>query len=84
MKKFPFEYTVCKQPDNELFYKQCLAFERKFPALLKYNILEDVDGSLYQAYHHKSGDFAVVNDCVSGCLYVESEFDLLPYFKDTQ
>ena len=81
MKKFPFEYIICKQPDNELFKKQCLAFERKFPSLRKENVLEDVDGSLYQEYHHKSGDFVVVNDYVSGCLYVESEFDLLPYFS---
>ena len=80
-KRFNFEYTICDQPDEELFQKQCAAFEKKFPDIRKENVLEDVDGSLYQTYHHTDGDFIVSNDYNVGCLYVESDFDLIPYFE---
>lgn len=79
-----FEYTICTQPDEELFKKQCAAFEKKFPNLVKFIRLEDVDGSAWQTYHHEKGDFEVVNDCNIGCLYVESDFDLEPYFKESK
>ena len=79
-----FEYTICEQPDVELFRKQCSAFEKRFPNIAKDEILEDVDGSIYQTYHHEKGDFTVNNDCYLGCLYVESDFDLLPYFEEEE
>ena len=79
--KLPYFYMICKQPDEDLFHRQCAAFERKFPNLRKDDLLEDVDGSAYQTYHHEAGDFVVRNDCYVGCLYVESDFDLVPYFK---
>lgn len=77
-----FEYEICNQADEELFKKQCAAFEKKFQTLEKEALLEDVDGSAWQMYHHEKGDFEVVNDCNIGCLYVESDFDLEPYFKE--
>ena len=80
MKK-KFEYTICEQTDKELFRKQCLAFEKRFPNITKDDVLEDVDGSAYQTYHHEKGDFVVSNDYYVGCLYVESDFDLEPYFR---
>lgn len=82
--EFKFEYTICTQFDEELFKKQCKAFEKKFPNIEKEPLLEDVDGSSYQTYHHEGGDFVVANDYDIGCLYVESDFDLLPYFKEEQ
>ena len=83
-KKFAFEYTICSQADDELFQKQCTAFERKFPDMVKERVLEDVDGSKFQTYHHTNGKIVVSNDYAIGCLYVDSEFDLLPYFKEEQ
>lgn len=76
-----FEYTICPQFDEKLFKKQCVAFKEKFPNIKKEPLLEDVDGSAYQTYHHNCGDFVVANNYGIGCLYVESDFDLLPYFK---
>ena len=81
-KKFNFRYTICAQPDEALFRKQCRAFEKKFPDLRKEKLLEDVDGSSYQKYYHTAGEFVVSNDYYIGCLYVESNFDLEPYFED--
>ena len=80
-KNFSFRYTICEQSDEKLFQKQCRAFEKKFLNLRKGKLLEDVDGSSYQIYYHTAGEFVVANDCYIGCLYVESDFDLLPYFE---
>ena len=64
---------------------RCAAIERRFPNIRKDEVLEDVDGSSYQIYYHSEGMIRVCNDYCLGDLYVEPEFDLLPYFKeDTQ
>lgn len=81
MKNHEFSLTVCNQPDEDLFQKQCAAIEKHIPNLKKDSLLEDVDGSSYQKYHHEKGDITVSNDYYVGCLYVDADFDLLPYFK---
>ena len=75
-----FEYNICNQADEALFYKQCAAIEKSVPFLKKENLLEDVDGTLVQKYSSQSGAVVVRNDVQIDALYVQSEFDLLPYF----
>ena len=75
-----FEYNVCNQADEELFYKQCAAIEKAISFLKKEPLLEDVDGTLVQKYVAPSGKITVRNDVQTDALYVLSEFDLLPYF----
>lgn len=79
-RKLQFFYGICDVPDEEYFYKQCAAIEAHIPNLSKEKLLEDVDGSAYQIYHHVQGEIRVCNDYCYGDLYVESDFDLLPYF----
>lgn len=81
LKDYEFHYTICNQFDGEIFDKQCTAMEKRFPNLKKEKLLEDVDGTALQLYHHENGDIHIVNDYVVGCVYVDSDFDLLPYFK---
>lgn len=76
-----FEYNVCNQADEDLFYKQCTAIEKAVPSLRKESLLEDVDGTLVQKYRSPSGWVTVRNDVQTDALYVQSEFDLLPYFS---
>ena len=76
----PHFYLICSQPDNELFKKQCAALEKKFPDMQKLPLLEDVDGSAYQTYRHEKGTIRVGDDRCLWCLYIEADFDLLPYF----
>lgn len=76
-----FEYTVCNQADTELFYKQCSALEKRFPGMIVNDILKDVNGSIIQQYTHDRGRIIVKNDTQVDALYVTSDFDLLPYFK---
>lgn len=77
-----FEYNICNQADEELFYKQCAAIETSVPALSKLSLLEDVDGTLVQKYVSSLGTISVRNDVPVGALYVLSEFDLLPFFRN--
>lgn len=76
-----FDYNICNQADEKLFEKQCRALELKIPNLQASNLLEDVDGTLIQTYHHSNGEIKVINDTQVDALYVISEFDLLPYFS---
>ncbi|MBQ7493292.1 MAG: hypothetical protein IJT47_02560 [Selenomonadaceae bacterium] len=80
-KNLPYFYGIYDNPDEDLFHRQCVALEKKFPAMRKDKLLQDVDGSLLQIYHHERGSIRVCNDYCLGDLYVESDFDLLPYFN---
>lgn len=76
-----YEYNICNQADEKLFEKQCRALELKVPNLQAENLLEDVDGTLIQIYHHSKGEIKVINDIQVDALYVLSDFNLLPYFS---
>ena len=80
-RELPYFYAICDTPDELLFQKQCAAIEKNIPHLKKLPLLEDVDGSSYQEYHRPDGIINVCNDFCFGGLYVESDFDLLPYFN---
>ena len=80
-KKYKYSYTICNQPDEEIFYKQCKALEKYLPGLIKEKLLEDIDGSLYQKYQHNKGEIIVCNHIPIGAVYVDSDFDLLLYFE---
>ena len=79
-KEYAYHYSICTNQNDELFVKQCEAIEKHIPKLTKDELFEDIDGSSYQIYHHANGDIEVSNDYYVGALYVESDFDLLPYF----
>lgn len=76
-----FQYGICTEPDEDIFYRQCKALEKRFPGMKKEELLEDVDGTLIQGYIHPAGEITVRNDFYVGAVWVESEFDLRPYFK---
>lgn len=77
-----FDYTISNRADMELFYKQCAALEKNIPGMKALELLEDVDGTLVQRYHHANGAVIVKNDTQVDALYVQSDFDLLPYFSN--
>lgn len=77
-------YGIYDNPDEELFKKQCAALEKNIPNLRRAQLLEDADGSSYQHYKHPLGEVVVSNDYAFGDLYVESDFDLEPYFEQKQ
>ena len=80
-KKYAYSYNVCDQANEELFHKQCAALVKYIPGLEPERLLQDVDGTLIQMYHHKRGEIKVVNDRDTWALYIDSDFDIDPYFE---
>ena len=78
-----YNCTIYDVPSEKYFKNQCAAIEKHIPNLAKEKLLADVDGSLIQIYNHAKGEIRVCNDYMINCLYVESDFDLEPYFKET-
>ena len=76
-----FSYTICNRADKKIFRMQCAALEKYIPGLQKEIFLHDVDDSLLQKYCHPKGMIKVVSDTVVDAVYVDSDFDLLLYFK---
>ena len=80
-KKFKYQYTICNVPDDDLFKKQCEALEKHISNLSNKGLVEDVDLSSYQHYSLNGKELVVKNDYYIGCLYIDSDFDIEPYFQ---
>lgn len=76
-----FEYTICNQANEGVFYKQCEALEKNVTNIQKGNLIQDVDSSLLQYYDYNGKKVIVYNDKDIGAVYVKSEIDLLPFFR---
>lgn len=78
---YRFFYSICDQFAPDLFPKQCAALEKHIPNLQKVRLLEDVDSSTWQFYSSPHGELVVRNDYSINELYIESDFDIEPYFS---
>lgn len=76
-----FEYTIYTVPDEDIYKRQCRALEKHIPGLTKLYELEDADGSLISIYKKGGSEIKVSNDYQIGGVFVDSEIDLLPFFK---
>lgn len=77
-----FHYNICTEPDKEIFDKQCKALEKHIPNLIKSDLLDDVDGSTTQLYKLNGKDISVHNSNYIGAVYIDSQIDLNPFFKN--
>ncbi len=75
-----FHYDICTVNDKAIFKKQCAALEKNIHDIVKGKLLEDVDGSQTQIYTLNNKEITVHNSLYIGCVYVDSEIDLEPYF----
>jgi len=75
-----FEYLICNNPNEEIFYKQCAALEKHIPGLKKEESLQDVDNSLIQVYWFKNKKIKVLNDFYLNMVHIESEIDIESFF----
>lgn len=76
-----YKYTICNFADEEIFYRQCRALEKHIPDLKQGRFLDCLDDTLVQYYQHPKGRIEVRNDADVDVVYVDSEFDLHPYFE---
>lgn len=75
-----FNYSICNEPDREVFIKQCKALEKYIPDIDKGELLEDVDGSETQLYTVNGKKISVHNSQYIGAVFVDSDIDLKIYF----
>lgn len=75
-----YEYNICTQADEDIFYKQCAALEKKLDNLKKEKLIQDVDNSLIQKYTLEGKSVEVFNDNYIGSVYIKSDIDLERYF----
>lgn len=77
-----YHYSICNVADEVIFQKQCRALEMHLPHLVKDKLLEDVDGSLMQRYWLDGKMIRVYNSNDIRSVYIDSEVELEPYFRD--
>lgn len=77
-----YHYSICTIADEVIFQKQYRALETHLPHLVKDELLEDVDGSLTQRYWLDGKTITVHNSNYIDAIYVDSEVELEPYFRD--
>ena len=75
-----FDYTICNQPDVDIFKRQCKALEKHIPDIKKGRLLTDVDDSQTQSYLLGDKSITVYNSYYIGAVYIESEIDLTQFF----
>lgn len=79
---YKYDYTICTEPDKEIFVKQCRALEKHIPNIIKDKLLKDVDESETQIYFYKDKEILVHNSYYIGAVYIESEIDLDQFFNE--
>lgn len=75
-----YEYTICNQPDKEIYEKQCMALEKRVPDILLVSALHDVDDSQKNIYSVNDKKVTVANDYYIGGVFVTSEIELEQFF----
>lgn len=77
-----FHYSICTEPDREIFIKQCKALEKHIPDIVKGELLADVDHSETQIYTIQDKEITVHNSYYIGAVYVDSEIELEQFFNN--
>ena len=75
-----FQYTICSEPDEAIFRRQCAALEKRIIQLQKGKLLLDVDGSKTQFYTCDGKSIRVLNSYYLGGVFLDSEMDLELFF----
>lgn len=75
-----YEYNITNFFSEKYFKLQCKALEINIQGLELIELLEDVDGSAIATYKTDKGIIKVINDYPIGAMWIESDFDIEPYF----
>ena len=73
---FDYDYTICTEPDEDIFKRQCAALEKHIPLLEKERLMIDVDNTKIQIYLKDGKKIKVKNDYMVGAVYIQSEIEL--------
>jgi len=79
-----FSYLFCEEPDEVFFLNQCEAIENNIPGLRKRELIIEEDNSKVQEYYLGDEQLIVYNSYENNSVYIESDFDIDPYFKQLE
>ncbi len=68
-----FDYTICGEYSIEKYHETVAFVEKNFPDFrAEKEIIEPLDGDMIQIFKHEGDEIRVVNDYMTGAVYVES------------
>ncbi len=77
-----YQYTICNQPDESIYRRQCKAIEDNVPGIVEAKELENIDGGAVMIYKKGGATIKVKNDVYVGGVFVDSEIELTQFFKN--
>lgn len=75
-------YDLYYKNDNVKFYELCSLVEKEFPEYDKHKLLEDVDGSLVQAYFRGDKQIVIINGIDWGYIFARANVDLSEFVSN--
>lgn len=77
-----YQYTICNQPDEIIYRRQCEALEKHIPGIVGVKELANIDGGFIRVYDKDGATIKVKNDVYVGGVFVDSEIELTQFFKN--
>ena len=59
-----YQYTICNQPDESLYRRQCKAIEEKVPGIVEAKELANIDGGAVMIYKKDGATIKVKKRCL--------------------
>lgn len=72
-----FDYTICGEYDVKKYRETVALLKKTFPEFhIKKEIVDTLDGDMIQVFEHGEDKIRVVNDYMTGAVYVESTIEI--------
>ena len=80
MAQVDFDYTICSDYNIEKYRETVEIIAKKFPEFhAKKEIVDSLDGDMIQIFEHENDKIQVVNDYMTGAVYVKSTVAIQPF-----
>lgn len=75
-----FDYTICSDYNIKKYRETVEIIAKKFPEFhAKKEIVDPLDGDMIQIFERENDKIQVVNDYMTGAVYVESTVSIQPF-----
>lgn len=72
-----FDYTICGEYNTEKYRETVARIAKTFPDFrTKKEIVDPLDGDMIQVFERGNDEIRVVNDYMTGAVYVESTIEI--------
>ena len=72
-----FDYTICDKYNTEKYHETVARIAKAFPDFrAKREVVDPLDGDMIQVFECENDEIRVVNDYMTGAVYVESAIEI--------